>query len=67
MLDIIFGNLIYDIGYYYRIGSYNEGLIKQLRAYSTDFASMYDKNKITAETKLGIINEFYAEAVAEWQ
>ena len=67
MLDIIFGNLIYDIGYYYQIGSYNEGLINQLRAYSTDFASMYDKSRSKAEAKLALINEFYSEAVAEWQ
>ncbi len=67
MLDIIFDNLVYDIGYYYQIGTYNERIMDQLRAYSTNFTSMYDTYKNAAVATLKIINQFYAEAVAEWQ
>lgn len=67
MLDIIFDNLVYDIGYYYQVGSYNERIMDQLRAYSTNFSSMYDTYKNAATVTLKIINQFYSEAVAEWQ
>ena len=67
MLDIIFGNRVYDIGYYYQIGPYNKQLILMLRDYQTNFTSMYDTYKNAAEITLGVINNFYAEAVAEWQ
>lgn len=67
MLDIIFDNLVYDIGYYYQIGPYNKQLIYLLRDRRTDFASMYDRYLSAANTMLGVINDYYAEAVAEWQ
>ena len=67
MLDIIFDNLIYDIGYYYQVGPYNKQLILQLRNFNTNFTSMYDTYKTAATMSLKIINQFYGEAVAEWQ
>jgi len=67
MLDIIFNNLVYDIGYYYQIGSYNERIMDQLRAYNMNFTSMYDTYENAATMTLKIINEFYGEAVADWK
>lgn len=67
MLDIIFGNRVYDIGYFYQIGPYNKQLILMLREYQTNFASMYDTYRPAAEATLKVINQFYGEAVAEWE
>jgi len=67
MLDIIFDNLVYDIGYYYQIGPYNKQLILMLREYSTNFASMYETYRPAAEVTLKIINRFYGEAVSQWK
>jgi len=67
MLDIIFANLVYDIGYYYQIGPYNKQLIVQVRNFSTNFTSMYDTYKPAADATLKVINQYYAKAVADWQ
>lgn len=67
MLDIIFDSLMYDIGYCYQIGPYNKQLILMLREGNTNFTSTYDRYKPAAEMMLKIINEYYAEAVAEWE
>ncbi|MBQ9428262.1 MAG: extracellular solute-binding protein [Clostridia bacterium] len=66
MLDIIFDSYVFDIGYYYQIGPYNKQLIYALRAFDRNFASMYDSYKNPANALLSVINEYYAEAVAEW-
>ena len=66
MLDIIFGNRVYDIGYFYQLGPYNKQLILMLREYQTNFASMYETYRPAAETTLKIINQFYSEAVSQW-
>ena len=67
MLEIIFDNLIYDIGYYYQIGGYNERIMDRLRARETSFTSMYDTYKMSASALLKVINKQYASAVAEWK
>jgi hypothetical protein len=67
MLDTIFDSLVYDIGYYYQIGPYNKQLIYMLRDFNNNFASMYDTYKNTAEATLSVINEYYTNAVSEWQ
>ena len=66
MLEIIFDNLIYDIGYYYQIGPYNKQLIYKLRARDNNFTSMYDTYKNSANSMLKVINTYYAKAVADW-
>ena len=66
MLDIIFDNLVYDIGYIYQIGPYNKQLIIHLRARNENFTSMYDTYKPSANAMLMLINKAYTEAVAEW-
>ncbi len=66
MLDIIFGNLVYDIGYCYQVGTYNKQLIYMLRASNTNFTSMYDTYKAPAENQLNTINKAYEGAVSDW-
>ncbi len=67
MLDIIFDNLVYDIGYYYQIGPYNQKLILMVREYNPNFTAVYETYRPAAEATLKIINQFYSEAVSEWQ
>lgn len=67
MLEIIFGNLVYDIGYYYQVGPYNKHLIYKLRAYDNNFTSMYDTYKTAANSLLKVINQYYANAVEDWK
>lgn len=67
MLDIIFDNIIYDIGYYYQIGNFNENIMNLLRKYSGGFASLYDTYSPSAKIMLKVINQSYAEAVDEWK
>ncbi len=67
MLDIIFDNLVYDIGCYYQIGTYNKQLILRLQSFDSNFTSMYDTYKSAAESSLVNINKFYTEAVAKWK
>ena len=67
MLDIIFDNLVYDIGYIYQIGPYNKQLIYALRDYNSNFTSMYDTYRPSAQAMLKLINKAYTDAVAEWQ
>ncbi len=66
MLDIIFENIVYDIGWYYQIGTYNERIMDRLRSYNKDFTSMYDTYKNSAVAKLKTINANYAKAVEKW-
>lgn len=66
MLEIVFGNLVYDIGYYYQVGSYNLLLMDLLRARSTGLASAYDSHSMAANIILKTINRKYQEAVAMW-
>ena len=67
MLEIIFGNLIYDIGYYYQVGPYNKELIYKLRACDANFASMYERKAVTAQNSLKLVNTFYTKAVQTWK
>ncbi|MBQ6614422.1 MAG: extracellular solute-binding protein, partial [Clostridia bacterium] len=64
MLDIIFGNLVYDIGYIYQIGPYNKQLIYRLRDYDANFTSMYDTYQPSAKAMLKLINKAYEDAVS---
>ena len=67
MLEIIFDNLIYDVGYYYQIGTYNERIMDRLRTRQTNFTSMYETYKGAANAMLKIINTKYTQAVATWK
>ncbi len=67
MLDIIFDNLIYDIGYYYQVGPYNKQLIIYLRERNNAWASMYETYSNAAQSSLDTINKAYDSAVALWK
>ena len=67
MLDIVFANLVYDIGYYYQVGPYNKHLIYMVREFDTNFASRYEKYRPASENLLAVINDCYARAVDEWK
>jgi len=67
MLDVILSNYIYDFGWYYQIGGYNERLMDLVRGYSTEFASMYAAGEVQAKTKLDTINDSYELVSDEWK
>ena len=67
MLDIIFDNLIYDIGYYYQVGPYNKKLILALRERNDAWASMYETYSNAAQSSLNTINKAFDSAVALWK
>ena len=59
MLDIIFSNRVFDLGWYYNLGNYTDGLMNLFRNYKKDFVSMYEKSEEKAINKLDKINEAY--------
>lgn len=61
MLDIILASRVYDLGWYYQIGGYNEGIMNLLRKYNSDFTSMYEKSTAAAQTLIDKINSAFAE------
>ena len=66
MLDIIFDNLVYDIGFLYQIGPYNKNFNYMVSRGTTNFNSVYDSLLPTAEAQLERINNEYAKAVSIW-
>ncbi|MCR5262543.1 MAG: extracellular solute-binding protein [Clostridiales bacterium] len=64
MLDLIFANRVFDIGFYYQVGGYNEGIMNLWRAKKTDFMSMYNKAESRALSQIDKINAAFAEALA---
>ncbi|MBQ6892902.1 MAG: hypothetical protein IJN48_01735, partial [Clostridia bacterium] len=67
MLDIIFENIVYDIGYYYQFGPYNKELIVYLRDRNNAWASMYETYRGKAEEQINEINTYYDTAVSMWK
>jgi len=59
MLDIMFSNYIYDFGWYFQVGEYNNMLIKMVRAYAEDFSSRYTAAERAAGIKLKQINKSF--------
>ncbi|MBQ2733682.1 MAG: hypothetical protein IJF74_05955 [Clostridia bacterium] len=64
-LEIIFANRIYDLGLFYKIGTYGTQLGYLLRDKSTDFVSMYTKFEKAANADLKRINGFFASGEVE--
>ncbi len=52
MLDIIFDNRTFDLGFYYRIGELNTVLLNMLRNNNPAFASQYEANRARTELAL---------------
>ena len=67
MLDIIFDNLVYDIGFLYQIGPYNKNFNYMVSGSVSNFPSIYESLKPVAESQLKSINEGYAKAVEIWK
>lgn len=67
MLEIIFGNLVYDIGYFYQLGTLNKDLIYALRDRNSNFTSLYEKKAVAAQATLQQINSHYTKAVETWK
>ncbi|MBQ7010364.1 MAG: hypothetical protein IJN63_01545 [Clostridia bacterium] len=58
-LNIIFANRIYDLGLFYKVGTYGTQLGYLLRDKNTDFSSMFEKFRTLSETDLKKINGFF--------
>lgn len=61
MLDIIFSTRTFDLGWFYQIGGYNEGVMNLMRNYNTDFTSMYTKVEKSAVKTLEKYNKTFRE------
>lgn len=61
MLDIIFANRVYDLGWYYQFGGYNEGVMNQFRNYKNEFASLYKTSEKVANKVIQKTNEAFRE------
>ena len=61
MLDLIFSTKVFDLGWIYQIGAYNERIMDQLRNSKKDFVSMYEKNLGAAEKNMAAVNESFAD------
>jgi len=59
MLDLIFGSKVFDLGWIYQIGGYNERIMDQLRQNRKEFASMYERGSGLAERNITRINEAF--------
>lgn len=56
MLDIIFDNLVYDMGIYYNIGTYKDQLTSIVRN-GTNITTIYETYRPVAEAKIKAANE----------
>lgn len=61
MLDLIFANRVYDLGWYYQFGGYNEGVMNQFRNYKNEFASLYKTSEKIANKIIEKTNEAFME------
>ena len=68
MLDIIFETRVYDLGWYYQFGMYNEEVMNLFRTHHSakEFSSMYASKEKKAITEVEKANEAF-EAVVQGQ
>lgn len=62
MLDIIFANRIYDLGWFYGVGGYHEAVMNMLRNKNNNFASMYKSTLRYATRAVQLINDTYTDS-----
>lgn len=67
MLDIIFDNLVYDIGFLYQIGPYNKNFNYMVSGSQSNFPNLYESLRPVAESQLKTVNDGYAKAVEIWK
>ena len=62
MLDLIFETRVYDLGWYYQFGDYNEGVMNIFRLNKKEeaFTSHYEKHVKKADKKVAEVNEAFA-------
>ena len=58
-LDIIFGDKVFDQGFYYNIGKYRGTMSTKFKTGDTTFASFYAEMEEVAKTELEKINKLY--------
>jgi hypothetical protein len=63
MLDIIFAARVYDVGWFYQFGNYNEEIMNLFRRYSSNFVSMFDIREAAAQRVIDRINGMFAEVL----
>lgn len=63
MLHIILSTRIYDFGWYYQFGNYNNSIMDLFRNYNSDFSSMYAKNQSRAESDVRDLNDRFGQLV----
>ena len=63
MLDIIFDTRVYDLGWYYQFGGYNEAVMNLVRSQikQQEFTSMYTKKEKNAQKAVDKVNTAFAE------
>lgn len=67
MLDIIFDNLVYDIGFLYQVGPYNKNFNYMVSgSQSPNFPTVYESLRPVAESQLKSINDGYTKAIDIW-
>ncbi len=64
MLDIIFANRIYDIGYFHNFGNVTQSLMDWYNQKNENFVSSYEKLTDKATKDIEKLNEMYAEIEA---
>ncbi len=62
MLDLIFANLVFDVGAYYNIGTYKDELGAMPRS-GRSLTTIYETFRPVAETKIKQINDFFAQTL----
>lgn len=60
MLDLIFANLVYDMGMNYNIGDYRAQICGMVRS-GKSLTTIYETYRTSAEMSLKVINEFFSE------
>jgi hypothetical protein len=65
MLDIIFSSRVYDLGWFFQIGGYNESVMNLFRNNNNNFASMYKTSSKVATKSLEKNNNAFIEAKEE--
>ena len=65
MLDLIFANRIYDLGWYHQIGGYNEAVMNLLRNYNNNMASMLKGGEKATKKILERNNQKFIDAKEE--
>lgn len=64
MLDIIFDNLVYDVGIYYNIGTYKDQLTSIYRT-GNSLVNIYETYRSQAENQVATLNQYFQKNTAK--